>query len=204
VKFTPLRVKFTPLAVLQVWSMGSNLFRRMNAPISPGLIGRVASLHLHPKEPAAVMQNVTRIEVIESKGILDEPRYYGRKSRQTGEASKRQVTLMEREQIGEHAVALGLESIPAGAVRSNIETTGIELVSLIGKEIEIGDAILLLYGARDPCEQMDAICQGLRELMMNNRQGVLAQVIRSGKIQVGDGIRVRLGTSVEADAKAIG
>jgi MOSC domain-containing protein YiiM len=38
---------------------------------------------------------------------------------------------------------------------------------------------------------MDAICQGLRELMMNNRQGVLAQVIRSGKIQVGDRIRVR-------------
>jgi len=33
--------------------------------------------------------------------------------------------------------------------------------------------------------------KGLRELMMNNRQGVLAQVIRSGKIQVGDRISVR-------------
>jgi MOSC domain len=195
-----LRVKFTRLAVLHACSNGSNLFHRMNAPISPGLVGRVASLHLHPKEPGAVMQNVEQIEVIESKGILDEPRYFGRKRRETGEASKRQVTLMEREQIAEHAGALGLESIPPGAVRSNIETTGIDLISLIGKEIEIGEAILLLYGARDPCEQMDAICQGLRELMMNNRQGVLAQVIRSGRIQIGDGIRVRVGASMEPDA----
>ena len=170
----------------------------MNAPISPRLVGRVASLHHHPKEPGAVMQNVEQIDVIESKGILDEPRYFGRKSRDTGNPSKRQVTLMEREQIAEHAAALGLESIAPGAVRSNIETTGIDLVSLIGKEVEIGEAILLLYGARDPCEQMDAICQGLRELMMNNRQGVLAQVIRSGKIQMGDGIRVREEKRLEA------
>ena len=148
------------------------------------------------------MQTAQQIEVIEAKGILNEPRYFGRKSRDSGQPSKRQVTLMEREQIAEHAAILGLESIPAGAVRSNIETTGIDLVSLIGKEVEIGEAVLLLYAPRDPCEQMDAICQGLRELMMNNRQGVLAQVIRSGKIQVGDRISVRAPSEIETDATA--
>ena len=130
------------------------------------------------------------IEVVEAKGILGEPRYFGRKSRDTGQPSRRQVTLMEREQIAEHAATLGLESIPPGAVRSNIETFGINLISLIGREIEIGEAVLLLYGPRDPCAKMDAICQGLRELMLDNRQGVLAQVVRSGKISVGDSIVV--------------
>jgi MOSC domain-containing protein YiiM len=163
----------------------------MNIPAAPDKIGRVASLHLHPDKPGAVMQTVQQIEVVESKGILDEPRYFARKSRDSGQPSKRQITVMEREQIAEHAATLGLESIPPGAVRSNIETTGVNLVSLLGKEIEIGDAILLLYDPRDPCEKMDAICHGLRELMMNNRQGVLAQVIRSGKLQVGDRIKVR-------------
>jgi MOSC domain-containing protein YiiM len=176
----------------------------MNVPGSPGLNGHVASLHLHPKEPGAVMQNVEQIEVIESKGIRDEPRYFGRLSKETGQPNKRQITLMEREQIAEHAAALGLESIPSGAVRSNIETAGVDLVSLIGKEIEIGEAILLLYGARDPCAKMDAICQGLRNLMMNNRQGVLAQVIRSGKIRRGDEIRVRVGKRLESDAEPVG
>jgi MOSC domain-containing protein YiiM len=172
----------------------------MNLSTSSGEIGRVASLHLHPEEPGAVMQSVGQIELVESKGIVNEPRYFGRKSRDTGQPSKRQVTLMEREQITEHAATLGLESIPPGAVRSNIETNGINLVSLIGKEIEIGQAILFLYAPRDPCEKMDAICNGLRELMMNNRQGVLAQVVRSGKIQVGDHIRVRTPARPELDA----
>ena len=149
------------------------------------------------------MQNVQQIEVIESKGILGEPRYFARKSRETGEPGKRQVTLIEREQISEHAAALALESIAPGAVRSNIETTGIDLVSLIGKELEIGEAILLLYGARDPCEQMDAICQGLRELMMNNKQGVLAQVVRSGKIRIGDPISVRAAKRLQAYAEKV-
>lgn len=154
-------------------------------------IGRVASLHLHPVEPGKPLQSTEAIDVVEAKGIVGEPRYFGRKSRDSGQPSRRQITLMEREQIAEHAAALGLQCIPPGAVRSNIETEGLNLVALVGSEIEIGEAVLLVYGPRDPCAQMDAICQGLRELMMENRQGVLAQVVRSGKIRVGDSITVR-------------
>lgn len=150
------------------------------------------------------MQTVQSIEAVESKGILNEPRYFGKVSRDTGKPSRRQVTLIEREQIAEHAATLGLQSIPAGAVRSNIETSGIDLVSLLGREIEIGESILLLYAPRDPCARMDAICQGLRELMMNNRQGVLAQVIRSGKIRVGDSIKVRTTQETERAGTPVG
>jgi MOSC domain-containing protein YiiM len=153
--------------------------------------GRVASLHLHPHEPGEVLGATEAIEVVQGKGILGNPRYFGRVSKSSGMPSRRQVTLMEREQIGEHAATLGLQSIPPGAVRSNIETTGINLIALLGREVEIGDAVLLLYAPRDPCEKMDAICQGLRELMLENRQGVLAEVIQSGKIRQGDPIKVR-------------
>jgi MOSC domain-containing protein YiiM len=99
------------------------------------------------------------------------------------------VTLIEREQIAEHATTLGLEIIPSGAVRSNIETTGINLIALIGREVQIGTAKLLLYAPRDPCEKMDAICQGLREQMMNNRQGVLAEVVVGGIVRIGDEVK---------------
>ena len=159
----------------------------MNGSNSPALPGRVASLHLHSPEPRTPLQSVESVEVIEAKGILGEPRYFARK-RKDGQPSKRQVTLVEREQLSVHAAALGLETIPPGAVRSNIETLGIDLISLIGRDIQIGEAILHLYAPRDPCEQMDAICQGLRELMLNQKQGVLAQVIQRGKIRVGDAI----------------
>jgi MOSC domain-containing protein YiiM len=134
------------------------------------------------------MMPVEFIEVIEHKGILGEPRYFGRMS-SGGQPSRRQVSLIEREQIAEHAAALGLPSIPPGAVRANIETNGLKLVSLVGRQIQIGEAILLVSAPRDPCAKMDAICQGLRDLMTHSRQGVLAQILQSGKIRVGDEIR---------------
>jgi MOSC domain-containing protein YiiM len=152
--------------------------------------GRVASLHLHPSTPGTPLQPVDAVELVEAKGIQGDTRYFARLSRDTGKPTRRQVTLIEREQIGEHATALGLECIPPGAVRANVETTGIDLVSLVGQEVKIGEAILLLNAPRDPCQKMDAICQGLRERMLNNRQGVLAEVRRSGTVRVGDTIQV--------------
>ncbi len=136
------------------------------------------------------MKAVEEVEAVTASGLKGDERYFGRLSRETGQPAKRQVTLMEREVISEHAAALGMQTIAPGAVRSNVETTGIELVSLIGKEVEIGEAVLFFYEHRTPCEQMDQICQGLRKLMDDRRQGVLAQVRRSGRIRVGDSIRV--------------
>lgn len=154
------------------------------------VIGRVASLHLHPDKPGEPLRAIEQIEAVEQKGILGNPRKFGVISRSTGQPSKRQVTLIEREQIGEHAAALGLEKITPGAVRSNIETLGIDLIALIGKEVQIGTAVLLFYDARTPCEKMDRICPGLRALMENRKQGVLAQVVRGGVIRVNDAIQL--------------
>jgi MOSC domain-containing protein YiiM len=154
--------------------------------------GRVASLHLHPIQPGASLQSADEVELVVGKGISGEPRYFGKISRSTGAPSRRQITLMEREQIAEHAVTLGLQTIPPGAVRANIETLGIDLIALIGKEIQIGEAVLFLYEARIPCEKMDAICAGFRELMKDSRQGVVAEIVRSGKVRVGDSISPRI------------
>lgn len=162
---------------------------QMSDPIRPPISGRVASLHLHPSEPGAPLSTVEFFEMIAQKGIVGNGRYFGRTSRSTGQPSRRQVTLIEREQIDEHAAALGLESISPGAVRANIETLGINLVELIGRQVMIGDAVLHFYEPRTPCSKMDAICQGLRGLMENQRQGILAEVIQPGFIRVGDTIR---------------
>src|ERR1035437_1794891 len=163
----------------------------MNAAPSPARLGHVASLHLHPVVSGAPLQSVESIEVFEGKGIAGDARYFGKLSRDTGQPTRRQVTLIEREQIAEHATALGLPAITPGAVRSNIETSGINLIALLGCKIEIGEAVLRLYAPRDPCAKMDAICQGLRARMMNQRQGVLAEVVRSGGVRFGNTILIR-------------
>jgi MOSC domain-containing protein YiiM len=160
----------------------------MNTIPSTGT-GRVASLHLHPLEPGTPLQSVDVIEAIAEQGLAGEPRYFCRINQTTGKPNRRQVSLIEREQVAQHATSLGLEKISPGAARANIETQGVDLIAFVGQQIEIGDAVLFLYEARKPCQKMDAVCAGLRALMENNRQGVLAEVIKSGRIRVDDPIR---------------
>ena len=149
----------------------------------------MVSIHVHPAKSGTEMVAVAEIDVEAEMGIMQDKRYFGRRSF-SGAPSKRQVTLIEREQIAEHAAALGVEDFPPGVVRSNIETEGIEWVPLAGKEVRIGTAVLRIGSPRDPCEKMDRIAPGLRELMDHGKQGVLAQVVASGKIRVGDAITV--------------
>ena len=150
--------------------------------------GVVASLHVHPKMAGDFMQSVPRITLEAEKGIVEDARYFARSNRSTGVPSKRQISVIEREQLSDHAAVLGLEGIAPGEARANIETNGINLQELIGQNVRIGGAILHIYQPRTPCEKMDRICQGLRTLMENGRQGVMAQVVQSGTIQVGDSI----------------
>jgi hypothetical protein len=151
-------------------------------------VGRIVSLHLHPEKSGEPLRPVTSMEFVAGKGIVGNGRYFGRLSRTTGNPSLRQVTLIEREQLAEHAAVLGLQSLPPGSVRSNIETEGVQLVALLGRRVRVGTGVLLFYEAREPCEKMDALCVGLRALMGHQRQGVLAQVIEPGVATVGDRI----------------
>jgi len=168
----------------------SEHFGQMNAPASHAPLGHVASLHLHPRESGTPFQSVKAVELVAAKGIVDDQRFFGRVSRSSGEPSRRQVSLIEREQIAEHAAALGLEGIPPGAARANVETEGINLVALVGRHIQVGSAMLYLYEPRKPCPKMDLVCQGLQARMSNGRQGVMAEVVRSGSIRCGDAITV--------------
>lgn len=149
----------------------------------------VVSIHVHPAKSGNEMISVEEIDLEAEMGIVQDKRYYGRRS-SSGALSKRQLTLIEREQIAEHAAALGMADFAPGIVRSNIETQGLELVPLAGREVRIGTAVLRIGSPRDPCAKMDRVAPGLRELMDHGKQGVLAQVVVSGKVRIGDAITV--------------
>jgi MOSC domain-containing protein YiiM len=149
----------------------------------------VASLHLHPKVSGEPFHSVDEVYAEAGLGLVGDARVFGRKNRR-GEPSRRQVSLIAREEIVRHAAALRLPVFPPGAVRSNIETSGLELVSYIGCQMEIGEALLLFYEARKPCPKMDCIAPGLQALMSAGRQGVLAEILRGGRIRIGDAVRL--------------
>jgi MOSC domain-containing protein YiiM len=145
-------------------------------------VGKVASLHLHPATSGDPLLSVGEVRAEEGKGLVGDARIFGRK------ASRRQISLMAREQIAQHAATLGLPVIAPGAVRANIETVEVDLISLLGQQVKVGGAVLFFYEARTPCGKMDAVAPGLQKLMTHGRQGVMAQVVCSGDIRVGDEI----------------
>ncbi|MDB6033931.1 MAG: hypothetical protein JWM16_4269 [Verrucomicrobiales bacterium] len=146
-------------------------------------------MHVHPQHSGDPFLPLPEIELVAGKGIREDIRYFNRKSKSSGQPTKRQVTLIEREQIREHSEAFGIAIIEPGVVRSNIETTGIPLQHLVGYEIQVGEAVVFLYEPRTPCHQMERIHPGLQQRMKDGKQGVLAQVIRSGHVRVGDPIK---------------
>ena len=149
----------------------------------PMVIGSVASLHLHPDVSGDLMINVDSLELIADVGIK---RNGG--NRNYGNNGRRQVSLIEREVLSEHAVDLAIPYFYPGQIRANIETKGINLVELIGSNIGIGKTKLQIIEARTPCDKMDKIFPGLRKKMEHEKQGVLAEVIESGIIQEGNKI----------------
>jgi hypothetical protein len=172
-----------------MWCLNMVPTRAQNQSASPDQ-GRVASLHVHPQHSGDPFLTLPEIELVAGKGIREDIRYFNRKSKSTGQLSQRQVTLMEREQIQGHSLHFGIPMMEPGVVRSNIETTGISLQQLVGYEIQVGEAVLFLYEPRTPCHQMERIHPGLQQAMKNGKQGVLAQVLRSGTVRVRDAIRV--------------
>ena len=144
---------------------------------------------MHPPVAGEPMLPADSIAVETDAGIVGNTRYWKRLSHASDQPTQRQVSMIEREQIAEHASALGLPGIAAGQVRSNIETEGINLVPLAGRDIRVGGAILHIATPRDPCHKMDEIAPGLRERMTNDKQGILAVVVQSGTIKNGDVIQ---------------
>jgi MOSC domain-containing protein YiiM len=93
--------------------------------------------------------------------------------------TKRQVLFAS----AQHLDALG---VPHGAIKENFTVEGVDVQSWpVGQRIEVGDAEFEITMVCDPCERMEEIRPGLqREL--EGRRGMLARVVRTGEVAVGD------------------
>lgn len=103
-----------------------------------------------------------------------------------GRSTRRQVTLLDREQWERATAALG-GGIDPGLRRANILLSGIPLVETRGRTLRIGATLLRIGGETTPCERMDEAFAGLQEALRADwGGGAFAQVLVGGEIRVGD------------------
>ncbi len=94
---------------------------------------------------------------------------------------KREVLFVSQE----HLDGLRLEP---GVVRENITVAGDDVEQWpIGQRVRAGEAVFEITMVCDPCYKMDEIRQGLRK-ELEGKRGMLARVVESGEVAVGDEI----------------
>jgi MOSC domain-containing protein YiiM len=136
--------------------------------------GTVVNLQLCTKHLAPMRQMQT-VCAIENQGLEGD--------RHAMPDSSRQVLLLEQETCIEY-------DFPIGAIRENITTRGIDLMSLPpGTRLRVGDAVLETTKKCEPCDFVDDVKPGLREKLADKR-GMLARVVQGGEIRLGSEIRV--------------
>lgn len=152
--------------------------------MSDGAQGTIVSIYLCTghRDP---MKGVDSAEMTAGYGIEGD-----RHAVSEGVRTARQVLLMDEETLGK----FGLQS---GQVRENITTSGIDLHSIeAGQQVSLGDsAVVEITGFCTPCARMDEIRDGLR-VELEEQRGMLATVIESGPIAVGDSVKAREGAVV--------
>jgi MOSC domain-containing protein YiiM len=97
--------------------------------------------------------------------------------------TKRQVLFAS----AEHLDALGVEH---GAIKENLTVEGTDVHDwTVGQRVQAGEAEFEITMVCDPCERMEEIRAGLQQ-ELEGRRGMLARVVKTGEIAVGDEIRL--------------
>jgi MOSC domain-containing protein YiiM len=97
--------------------------------------------------------------------------------------TKRQVLFAS----AEHLDHLGIEH---GAIKENFTVEGADVHSWpVGQRVGIGDAEFEVTMECDPCERMEEIRLGLQQ-ELEGRRGMLARVVKTGAVAVGDEVRL--------------
>ena len=130
------------------------------------------------------IQEVTNIKVLANQGVVGDRHF-----KEFNDPFS-QITLIESENIDFYNIKFGL-NIPYVDFRRNIVTKGIQLNSLIGKKIKIGNVELEGIDLCRPCRHLREILNQdniIKEFL--RKGGLRCQILSSSSINVGDEINL--------------
>jgi len=146
--------------------------------------GRVEAINI-AHELEGECRPVEDVEALAGQGLRGD-RYCADAPREQGEG--RDITLIQAEALEglheEHGIELsGAES------RRNVLTRGIDLNALVGRRFTVGEAECVGIELCEPCNHLQKMTQPgvLRGLV--HRGGLRADVVRDGRIAVGDAVQ---------------
>ena len=144
--------------------------------------GKVAAIFISPVA-GDPMQSVVEVEALAGKGLKGDRYATGEGSFNKGAQGKRQVTLI-------NGIFFENSGFEYAESRRNIVTLGVELMWLIGREFQVGEATFRGIKYCDPCLRPTKLSGkdiSFKEAFFD-RGGLVAEVITGGIIKAGDPI----------------
>ena len=148
--------------------------------------------------------NQPSIQLLKGLGVAGDAhcgitvKHRSRVAKNPNQPNLRQVHLIHAE-LHDELKEKGFDILP-GQMGENITTKGIDLLSLpTDTQLHIGkEAVVRITGLRNPCSQLDQFKPGLMAAVLDwdaegkiiRKAGIMAIVIATGEISVGDKIRV--------------
>jgi MOSC domain-containing protein YiiM len=153
----------------------------MAGPIRPG---RVTWIGARPERHAPLV-SLEVLEISRESGVVGD--HYSGRANLDGKGGKRQVTLIQAEDLAAIASYLGRPVTPDD-LRRNLVVSGINLTALKDRQFQVGEAMLEATGDCHPCSRMEAILGPGGYNAVRGHGGITARVIKSGAVRVGDAV----------------
>lgn len=143
------------------------------------VVGAVLGIALRYQDKGK-MREVTEVSGVENGGLEGD----------LASRPDRGVTLIASKQWEQATTELGVD-LPWYTRRANILIDSEGLGGLIGKRIRIGEIELKVNDETRPCELMDRLEPGLKDVLKPDcRGGVNGRIIKAGRVRVGDEVRI--------------
>ncbi len=138
-------------------------------------------------EKGARLSAASETRAVVGRG-LEGDRYFERKGTYSAKpGGGREVTLIESEAIEAATRDYHIELSP-DETRRNLVTRGAPLNHLVGRTFRVGEALLRGVRLCEPCDYLEGLTRpGLKKALIH-RGGLRAEVVREGRIRVGDAI----------------
>ncbi|QIN79524.1 MOSC domain-containing protein [Rubrobacter marinus] len=144
--------------------------------------GAVVSVHV---DAGAPMRAAEAVRAVRGRGLEGDRYQDGRGYYSDHPGPMREVSLIEEETVEALERDHGMVLSP-GETRRNVMTRGVPLDHLVGRELQVGEAILEGVELCEPCVHLVAVT-GKRGLLPDlvHRGGLHARVVESGTVRSG-------------------
>lgn len=159
----------------------------MSNRANPAWTGSVISIHI-AAEASAPMAERAVVQAVAGKGLIGD-RYFEKVGFYSGTPGPlREISLIEEETLEALARDHEMVVVP-GETRRNIVTRGVPLNHLVGREFQVGSAVIRGVKLCEPCAHLVAVT-GKRGYLPNliHRGGLHAEIVGDGEIRTGDAI----------------